>query len=288
MAVGDAVPAHLAASMAGDADQFERYGVNLASLAGAKLRAGLAGQVKQLSENALREGIPPGPGFDYSSSSALFGPRQGSGPLFVAWDTNILIDYFMVGKRLWTGCGPPDDLEPRSRIAMECLELVLALSVVRDVRFVILDQTVNDARTTLSASRQRSRMQALIEFTRALHHTTPGHGSISPSMAGVLTIPERAREQCLEQVPSGADRALVSSATRRGVHVFLTGDRRVLRCADTVRPLGLAILDPPSLIEALVAAGGFHCLLDPRLLTWPMPDLGRVAHLIRALPDPSR
>ena len=91
-------------------------------------------------------------------------------------------------------------------------------------------------------------------------------------------------ERAVAQVPAGFDRALVSTAARLGLHVFMTRDKGILRNRDTLKPFGLLLASPLDIVEDLVACGVFHCMLEPRCARWPMPDQMRVGHLIRALP----
>jgi hypothetical protein len=80
---------------------------------------------------------------------------------------------------------------------------------------------------------------------------------------------------------------LVSSASRMGLHVFLTRDKGILRHRDALRPFGLLLASPLDIFEELLACGAFHCMLEPRCAYWPMPDQMRVGHLIRALASPA-
>lgn len=41
--------------------------------------------------------------FDYTRIPAVFGDRTGSGPMNVAWDTNVLIDYAKHGRAMAEG-----------------------------------------------------------------------------------------------------------------------------------------------------------------------------------------
>src|SRR5262245_48358821 len=51
--------------------------------------------------------IPPGPYFLYEHGRELFSGRRGSGPLRVALDTNLLIDYFEYSRAMWAGDSMP-------------------------------------------------------------------------------------------------------------------------------------------------------------------------------------
>jgi hypothetical protein len=47
--------------------------------------------------------------------------------------------------------------------------------------------------------------------------------------------------------------------------------------------LGLLIASPLDLLEQLTACGALLAILRPETVYWPLPDLQRAAHLIRAL-----
>ncbi|WP_157574985.1 hypothetical protein [Jiangella muralis] len=274
--------------LTGSYTRLEKWGAQLASFAGAWIREELGDELGPAIAAGMAMGAPVGPDFDYAGSMDLFGTRRGRGPLYIAWDTNLLIDYFDFGARLWRGEGLPESLEEGNYLALEGLELLLALWVVRDIRFVLLPQVISDARKRLSDQRRRDRINAFQEFVGALRlvsSTTDGDNLEAPSRAGLLELPNRIIDDTLQAVPAGLDRQLVRAAVRSGVHVMITKDRGMLRGAQALRRLGLAITDPQELLEWLFASGSYHCLLDPRFLYWPMPDQQRIAHLIAAIPD---
>jgi hypothetical protein len=157
------------------------------------------------------------------------------------------------------------------------------LWVLRDIRFVILPATITDATKKLSQERRASRLNAFREFASALQLVSDDPPEM-PSRDGLLILPEAMLERAASQLPEGYDRALVSSAARLGLHVFLTRDKGILRHRDALRPFGLLLASPLDLFEELLACGAFHCMLEPRCAYWPMPDQMRVGHLIRALP----
>ena len=229
--------------------------------------------------------VPAGPDFAYESAPGLFHGRVGRGPLFIAWDTNLLLDYFQFGRKLWEGGHLPDGLDEEHGSELEGLQLLVALWVLRDIRFMILPGTVTDAKKKLSQSRRASRVNAFHEFVSALRLVSSGSPEVDlPSRDGLLVLPESMLERAVAQVPAGFDRALVSTAARLGLHVFMTRDKGILRNRDTLKPFGLLLASPLDIVEDLVACGVFHCMLEPRCARWPMPDQMRVGHLIRALP----
>ncbi|MDQ2846809.1 MAG: hypothetical protein M3Y77_10770 [Actinomycetota bacterium] len=267
--------------------RLEGWGVALATFTGARIRDGLGEELGRTIAAGMARGAPVGPDFDYAVSTDLFGTRRGRGPLYIAWDTNLLIDYFDFGARLWRREGLPESLEEGNYLALEGLELLLALWVVRDIRFVVLPQVIDDAKKRLSDQRRQARINAFQEFVGALRlvsSTTDGGDLEAPSREGLLVLPDRIVDEALQAVPAGLDRRLVRAAVHSGVHVLISKDRGMLRGAPALRRLGLSITDPQELLEWLFAADAFHCLLDPRFLHWPMPDQQRIAHLIAAIP----
>jgi hypothetical protein len=230
------------------------------------------------------ERSPVGPHFDYQDGPSLFLGRKGVGPLHVAWDTNLLIDYFEHGRALWEGASLPATVAGSYGEELEGLQLVMGLWVIRDIRFHVMPRVVTDGKTHLSEAVVARRRRAFAEFGLALSRVESGDEVTDlPSRDGLLLLPERELHRAVEAVPSGADRALVTDAALFGAHVFLTRDARVLACRDVLRPFGLLIESPLDLLEDLVACGAFHCLFEPRHAYWPFPDLDRVTHLLHAL-----
>ena len=236
-----------------------------------------------------------GPEFDYGSSWSIFGSRTGIGPLYIAWDTNLLVDYFDYGAALWRGERIPENLDEKTYNAMEQLKPLLALSVVRDIRMVLLPHALDDfgkRRTQLDEhkkklmeTRKTNRLRAFDRFEAALSLLETGDADLDPiSREGLRDLPSSALEDALQFVPAGGDRELVRQAVKRGVHIFLSKDDGVLRARDRLAPFGLYITNPGDLLEEMVAAGAYNCMLAPNKMYWPLPDQQRVANLIESLP----
>jgi hypothetical protein len=227
-------------------------------------------------------GPPEGPHFRYDDGPQLFSGRHGRGPLQVAWDTNLLVDYFDHGSLLWEGEALTQLLPTQQGEELEGLQLVVSLWVLRDMRFHILPGVIDDSkRKPLLASRRRQRLNAWEEFCAALAlvEDEDGYGDAVPPAdlsRGELSI-------ALSHVPAGNDRELVGDAVARGMHVFMTCDKGILKARSNLAPFGLLLASPLDLLEELGAAGALHCLFEPQHLYWPMPDQQRVAHLIQAL-----
>ncbi|GAA1828400.1 hypothetical protein [Actinomadura chokoriensis] len=264
----------------------EGWGIQIVNSMGARLRAALIDPADKGACNRLLSGpIPEGPHFVYESSTNLFNARRGRGPLFIAWDTNILIDYFEYGRALWEGSELPS-LPEEYYAELEGIQLLIALWVMRDIRFIILPGTIKDAKKRLPAERRAQRVRAFREFTSALILVSSGPSRIdSPSREGLLVLPDSLLEDAATNVPQGFDRILVTSAARMGIHVFMTMDKGILKQRETFRSFGLLLASPLDTFEHLLACGAFHCMFAPRYAHWPLPDQMRVGHLIRALPE---
>lgn len=222
-----------------------------------------------------------GPDFDYARSPRLFGGRVGRGPLRVVLDTNILIDYFEHGRRMWEGRPMSDGADADYGEHLEALQLILSVWVLRDVELVMLKESLTDSKKKrLSVDRQKRNRNAWVEFYRALTHGP----SPAATNGGTVSLPESVVDRVLEGVPAGGDRRLVRAALADGAHIYLTRDAGVVAAAPRLRGFGLSVMSPGDLLEALSAYGALDFLWDPASLDWSLPDQEKVAHLIWALP----
>ncbi len=273
---GPRSPFHI--SQIGSTDEREGIGLALLQKIAAIFRSEF-GDIPRL------EPPPLGPQFDYSRSRELFGTRPGAGPLHIAWDTNLLVDYFDFGRALWEFDRLP--AEAHDRDELEALQFVMAVWVIRDVRFHILPRFLEDARKGLSEARRRRRAVALDAFEAALSHM--GYDPTEPVPTTGLLLPDSAREYEVRKIGDPLDRLLVRQALHMGVHVFMTRDKRLISWGAALRPFGLWIASPGDLLEEFVACGALHCLIHPRgHAYWPIPDLTRVLFLLEALPPEQR
>jgi hypothetical protein len=225
----------------------------------------------------------PGPHFVYHAAPDLFLGRRGAGPLEIAWDTNILLDYLEHGSALWEG-QDPEVRDEEYFAELEALGIIINLWMRRDIRFRILPRSIDDAKRGLSAARRSSRARAVDEVSAALALDVWGDLRSVAASPPLDLLPHKSQEaRLVESLPKGADADLVRRAWRLGVHVFLTRDAGILRRAADVRPLGLLIASPLDLLEQLTACGALLAILRPETVYWPLPDLQRAAHLIRAL-----
>lgn len=241
-------------------------------------RAGLVGRVP------LRPGRPRvvGPHFAYQENRALFGGRTGEGPLRIALDTNIVIDYLELGVRLWSGDSVVGLKDQEHGEDLEALQLILATWVLRDIQFVMLRQSLRDSKKrAIPPERDQRNRRGWDEFYRALTHgsyhddNAKKRPTISPSLL----------DEVLRMIPAGGDQKMVRAALLENAHIYLTRDKHVLRAQPWLRPFGLSLLTPGELLEELSSYGALNFLWDPASLYWPLPDQEKVAHLIWALPD---
>lgn len=262
-------------------------GTELASVMSARLRSDL--------EPLPAVEAPVGPYFNYVAAPCLFSGRTGVGPLVVVWDTNVLIDYFHHGAGLWAGEPLPRSVPAEYGEELEALQLIVALWVLRDIRFVILASAMQDARGQLSATRVADRLHAFRAFTAALSlvpsdYPTQSDGDrrdAGGTRRRTAAVDEVGLRQALAALPAGSDRALVEEAARSDAHVFLTRDKGVLRSRRDMQAVGLLLASPGDLLEQLAASGSLHCMIEPQYGPWMTPDLRRAEHLFRALPATS-
>lgn len=251
---------------------------------GAEMTAGMISRLRRSGVEGLAVGrTPEGPYFVYGESRHLFLGRRGRGPLHVAWDTNLLIDYFEHGERLWANDSLPARVAGEYGEELEALQLIISLWVVRDIRFHILESSIDDGPIALAATRRTRRRHAWEEFCAAISLVADDEDRPHDT----LLLPASALEAALEHVPEGYDRELIRGAVASRHHVFLTRDKGILAARNDLRPFGLHIASPQDLVEDLAGAGALHCLFHPRHLYWPAPDQQRVAHLIQALEEPT-
>lgn len=78
----------------------------------------------------------------------------------------------------------------------------------------------------------------------------------------------------------GQDKNLVLEALDEGCHVFVTTDKKILRCHRYFMPLGLAILSPAQLLEGLDASGELDDCDAP--LDSLVPDISALARFYGA------
>lgn len=198
--------------------------------------------------------------FDYGRAPSIFLGRRGWGPLRVAWDTNILIDWRDFGSILLE-----DDAALRPGLDAKHSEDLVALGAImnliwmtRDIRIRPLSKQRCDFRRDDSSNadtRRIKRERQLDEIASALICVGLGEPTEDEVFSTV--------DWKVPFIEQPADRALVEEALASGSHVFLTRDARILRHAQRLWALGLRVQRPSELLDDLLFADEFHRPFGP-------------------------
>ena len=229
------------------------------------------------------------PGFWRPRTPAIFGARSGVGPLLAFPDTTILISLHQeleeVGAftlhALWSDRHDPVD----------ALRDLVQLWWYRDVRFWVSPTHLIDAQNPMTLDREAARRAAV----RELEHDFRERGgyelylrdvSVEDQPCVLHSVPvriatDRPTPSANPPLPErGQDKNLILEALDEGCHVFVTTDKKILRCRRYFMPLGLAILSPAQLLEELDASGELDDCDAP--LNSPVPDLSALARFYGA------
>lgn len=232
------------------------------------------------------------PGFWRPRTPVIFGPRAGVGPLLIFPDTTILISLHQeleqteafTLRAVWSDRENP----------LYALRDLVQLWWWRDVRFRVSSLHLIDAKKQMTLEREAAR-QAAVRELRHDFYDRGGYGlfisdaeiAIEDNPCALHSIPVRslathetvsAAAECLPR--QGKDKALVLKALEAGCDVFVTCDKKILRCHDSFLPLGLAILSPAQLLEELDASGELGECENP----WsaPSPDISSLSRFYGA------
>jgi hypothetical protein len=190
--------------------------------------------------------------FSYAAAPSVFLGRKGFGPLRIAWDTNVLIDWRDFGSTLLTDDEAlPAGLDPVYEEELVALGgLMNTMYTTRDVRVYPLQRQLRD----LGRSRRgRSYCRRLEERARQLDEVASALWCV-----GLVGEFRRGRGEssaswwqadCMKPSP---DRLLVEEAIKSGCHVFLTRDKKVLKQALMLKALGLAVMTPSALLDTML------------------------------------
>jgi hypothetical protein len=225
----------------------------------------------------LQASVGPGPvptseqghvAFEYANLRSLCPGRSGYGPLTVALDTNVLIDYVQAAGVIW---GAPAAIQPAEWTTREAaLRDLMTVWCWRDLRFWVFERQLTDARRGLDADRHRTRAEILGAFVSdAVERASWGRRDPLPTPRSLIAA---------GRLPDGADRDLVEEALGVGCDVFLTEDDKVLKCDALLAPHGLRVLRTRELLEALLAMGELE---ERRSLCGVVPDNHGMTHLMR-------
>lgn len=186
-----------------------------------------------------------GGAFDYEAYPELFLDRRGVGPLWMVWDSNIVIDFVDHGSELINGGAPQGITEPVYLAELVALGGLVDLWMCRDIRLVVTDAQLLD--------KSHTRQREIDEAAAAILCLGLEYPRSTEPPAGLLA-------DCLDRCPSGVDRAIVREAACRGMHIVVTRDKRLRRSSERVERLGLAIRHPSEVVEAIVARSHGHPL----------------------------
>lgn len=242
-----------------------------------------------------RDGEEPGgdwrgplshPQFEFSRTRAVFGNRDGWGPLLLAPDTNLLIHLAEAFDSIESHFGIARPILAGNRNdPVDALRELFAHWFHRDIRWVIFPAYLTDSRKPLSPERTAARVRVL----DALRTDLADRGGTERASVE-WDLDDEARE-CLERwvadddasrlaasrfaakaesLMPGYDGQLVAEALTTGCHVFLTEDRGILRHARTLFGWGIAALRPGELLALLAQAGELHPIATEYQL---VPDL---------------
>jgi hypothetical protein len=211
------------------------------------------------------------PQFEFGRTRAVFGNREGWGPLLVAPDTNLLIHLVEAFDSVESHFGVAGPIPAGDRDdPVEALRELFAYWFHRDIRWVIFESYLTDSRKPLSAERTAGRERVLAALTADL---ADRGGAERASISWDLDEDE---QDCLQgwidddrtsrsaglcaatkvgTLLTGYDGRLVAEALSTGCHVFLTEDRGILGQARTLFGWGLSVLRPGELLDLLETAG---------------------------------
>ncbi len=226
-------------------------------------------------------------GFWREANPDVFGARAGIGPLLIFPDTNILIDIRREIAEIDGGAGfvLRRGWSPRES-PVDALQDLIQLWWWRDVRFVVSPTHLIDSGKPLKPEYARAREAAV----RALETDYMERGGSEVFAPNDLPLADGLCPQHSESSPAPSapasdewrwppherDRELAQDAYNAGCHVFLTTERKILRCHAALFRRGLAVLSPRQVIEALEATGE---LGSTRGVDGPAPDLAAMSRL---------
>ncbi len=228
-----------------------------------------------------------GLGFCYEACPTIFPHRRGCGPMRMAWDTNVLLDFQRHVPAVWN--------EEPVEVAEGAVSRVLALArivdvwMLRDIEIHLLPTVLTDFKGETLQRRVARRQQSFEEMLQALSHQTGGReihyeGSTLPHSVtdGQLPLPGFDYVDPIPSAPEGADRDLLLESLANDMHVFLTSDRKILREAPRLALRRLLVTSPTGLSTEFQRYGITH--IDGGILAHPgcpyagsvlFPDLER-------------
>lgn len=226
-----------------------------------------------------RDDDQEGGAFAYENCPEIFFGRRGIGPMRVAVDTSVLIDYAEFGQAIWSD----EPFEPKvpsneHRDQLHALDGIMSTWMTRDIRFHVFDRQVDDCRKAMSAEQTTMRLKQVVQLQSALRCVEQDTVDLQPPPGEAWPPPPD-----LSRMPANMDRELVALAIESGCHVFLTRDKGLLRKADDVAAHWVAVLSPAGLLDALAAADELGFTGAGDLL---LPDTHKWSHVMGACGSP--
>ena len=211
------------------------------------------------------------------------------GPLLAFPDTTILISLHQELEA--TGAFTVQALWSDRQDLVDALRDLVQLWWFRDVRFRVSHTHLIDAQKPMTPHQELARQAAVRELEQDFFE----RGGFEPHLEdvsvedrpcalhsvpvrAVIDLPTSSTDPSLPR--RGQDEQLVYEALEDGCHVFITTDKKILRCHRYFMNLGLAILSPAQLLEELDASGELDDCDSP--LNSPAPDLSALARFYGA------
>lgn len=207
-------------------------------------------------------------GFWRRRTPDVFAVPHGVGPLLVMPDTNVLID---LHRNLDTVQGAAFLGDPTATTDWttpeDALRDLLAVWWWRDVRLCTGVWHLEDGRKAAPPHRAAALRTAVDvwaqDFKLRGDHKTILPDGVRPREATCPVHPDRPISASRSETDDGAarlpaarlDRTMVQRALDEGCHVFLTGDRKVLKLHPGLQRRGLSVLSPISMMRALRDSG---------------------------------
>lgn len=230
-----------------------------------------------LAPEELDEEYSEGGGYLYERMPAAFGDRTGWGPLRVAWDTSILVDYGKYGSAFWgdDAFDPEDfddlrgDANEQYRDELVALDVIMQTWLYRDIRVHVFPYQLDDAKRALTRSDLEMRSRQLDQFDAALDCL--GHGTAEPEGS----------PPAVPGIRPSADRTILEHAVAAGCHILLGRDYRFLTASTRfeAKRYGVTALTPVELVDVMADAGELGVAAAATL---PIPDTHKWMHAFAA------
>jgi hypothetical protein len=200
------------------------------------------------NRHALRS--QPGPGFCYSAASGFCLHSNGFGPLLIAFDSNIISDLEQHGRSILDEV-PATGIDQGSQVELDALGQILEIWRTRDIRFIVVPQTLKDHRREPPPELSEQRRRSYFSIIEALAYQVVDDSSCEAFAAATAAVPDP-NQLALNFDPGGLlkplDAQMIREAIACEVDVFLTNDRQL---RNAVRRLNLPVhaLSPSELMR---------------------------------------